>query len=73
MPAEIFLFIPFWKLKVMEKCVIRSNKKRQSANTLQILWIVKTKSIAIWLLSAYTFAAINKGKTIKRRFDEFNG
>ena len=36
-------------------------KKRQRPNTMQILWIVKkTKSTAIYLRSAYSFAAIKR-------------
>ena len=35
MPAELYLFIPFWKLKVMKEGVQTSYKNQSTNNTLQ--------------------------------------
>ena len=46
MPAGLYLFIPFWKIKVIKRCVNTSLKK-QRPNTIQILWIVKNTQAAL--------------------------
>ena len=53
--------IPFWKIKVIEKFVDTSLKKKQRPNTIQIVWIVKISStiIANWEAEA----AIKKKKS----------